>query len=1309
MGRTIKGMAVAILLLQLLVGQWIPGTGTASAAKQTESVKTKILEITESGESDFSAKAFDDSYDIDTMSMKRFVALRDELDGKYDVIYLGSGTYSTASLPYDPNDTPSKRAAKHDTKRIKNDITGLKAEEIKRSYIDKGLLVVLHKDVFSQKNSNLAKYFEAYKHAPKNNDNNVYVVNNASEASAHIRNFTRKNGERPRLEVTSSPVSYSQSSSYVYKAGDVVTFDFVVPNYDSLTDKNLTANLYIDTDFNNRYEPVELVSQTELSANTGRISYTLPGGYSGIRYWKLEVVSQATGLKDYQTGIFRFRDQKVEVKVLQVTKSGDTSSLKKQSIMKQSYLSSPDYEISIDVTDMGGFNQSVYKTINGKYDMLIFGFADVYNHAPISDQAAQAVERFISTGQSVMFTHDTIFKDNPNDNNNWVKYFMDDTGQIEPRHNIGYGAPNVSTSTKKVNDGLINQFPFLLDDNIAIAQTHNQYYTLDLEDPAIIPWYNIIGQNRDPDDSWYHYYTYSKGNVTYSGTGHTNTGFPDEEQKLFVNTMYRAFLGSNHSPVIQVMQPQDGVKIKTTDKLNLVYSVSDWDLSDTYLQTKVSINGEVKLDQRVRNGQIIQKTLDNPLTTNGQLKVTIEATDDRGAKESKELTIYVEQVVSTLVITREIVPEKVAKDTQAAITYTISPLPIPHSLTIDKVTGVTYRERFPAGLEVIPPNGWKKSGTITTGYTIEGTLPDIAYQKVGNVYRAQPVSFSIQVIPGMVPQPLRLFTLDDAMISYRDIDNQSKTLAFPTLSFEVFVPLTGLALDKDQLVMEPGQADEKLLVEFEPEDATNKAVTWSSSDKEVAAVSQNGVVTAKQPGVAIITVVSDENPNLTATAKVIVTAKPVVTLGVSDGQTRQGWTEMYPEQAEVTIEVVYHSFEELRSPPDVRINGTPVEPSALAGPSRENLGNGKVKAVYRLPVNVRQWELIGKVPITAQASSTYGKTSNLAQQTLICNPLTGFTVTSQTDGSGTGSLTAVAPDPKVFPKVLPVHKFGWKYHDPHVTQFAAATADWQYFERTASNIPLLPGGTQLVVAMFQDFNEDGEYSGLHEIVPYPELIAFDAKPSFEMEILQIIGDSALLEIRPAVETLLDSTIWTITDGDDQDRRFATGVFDSKIVAAEYRKDAAGNLLPTTVEIAAGNPLAGGSNPAAWTKQAIPLPITDEADPVIRITVDPDLKENRASKITIQYDVPTSADSEKYRIRITEAALTIDGIKTLLDNASFSNQIVRYLKTDDGTSKTFQIDVSIQVEVINVKTGELVKEFSYRASEMVPYKANQTRM
>lgn len=73
-----------------------------------------------------------------------------------------------------------------------------------------------------------------------------------------------------------------------------------------------------------------------------------------------------------------------------------------------------------------------------------------------------------------------------------------------------------------------------------------------------------------------------------------------------------------------------------------------------------------------------------------------------------------------------------------------------------------------------------------------------------------------------------------------------------TLNIEI--PVTGVTLDKDTLALDTGDNKTATLVAtVDPNKATNKTVTWDSSDKTVATV-ENGVVTAIKHGTTTITV-----------------------------------------------------------------------------------------------------------------------------------------------------------------------------------------------------------------------------------------------------------------------------------------------------------------------------------------------------------------------------------------------------------------------------------------------------------------------
>ncbi|MFA6309558.1 MAG: Ig-like domain-containing protein [Clostridia bacterium] len=69
--------------------------------------------------------------------------------------------------------------------------------------------------------------------------------------------------------------------------------------------------------------------------------------------------------------------------------------------------------------------------------------------------------------------------------------------------------------------------------------------------------------------------------------------------------------------------------------------------------------------------------------------------------------------------------------------------------------------------------------------------------------------------------------------------------------------VTGVTIDKSTASMNAG-GTLQLNANVTPANATNKAVTWKSSDENIAAVSSEGVVTAKKKGNATITVTTTE-------------------------------------------------------------------------------------------------------------------------------------------------------------------------------------------------------------------------------------------------------------------------------------------------------------------------------------------------------------------------------------------------------------------------------------------------------------------
>jgi len=88
--------------------------------------------------------------------------------------------------------------------------------------------------------------------------------------------------------------------------------------------------------------------------------------------------------------------------------------------------------------------------------------------------------------------------------------------------------------------------------------------------------------------------------------------------------------------------------------------------------------------------------------------------------------------------------------------------------------------------------------------------------------------------------------------------------AFLTFSLSGCVPpvpeaidVTGVDITEEDQSIKVGETLQLTAV-VAPEDATNKAITWESDNPDVAAVSEDGLVTALSKGVANITVTTED-------------------------------------------------------------------------------------------------------------------------------------------------------------------------------------------------------------------------------------------------------------------------------------------------------------------------------------------------------------------------------------------------------------------------------------------------------------------
>ena len=143
------------------------------------------------------------------------------------------------------------------------------------------------------------------------------------------------------------------------------------------------------------------------------------------------------------------------------------------------------------------------------------------------------------------------------------------------------GGNTMSEVVSKVNEGQITQYPFTIGagtgtTDFLVGDTHGQWFQLNMEDEDLTVWYTLqdpafssLCPNNDyrtrtgdwqrislmysavPQDAVNNYYIYSKGNIFYSGVGHSAV-HDGEEQKLFVNTLVAAYRPKFGLPFVQV-------------------------------------------------------------------------------------------------------------------------------------------------------------------------------------------------------------------------------------------------------------------------------------------------------------------------------------------------------------------------------------------------------------------------------------------------------------------------------------------------------------------------------------------------------------------------------------------------------------------------------------------------------------------------------------------------------------------------------------------------------------------------------------
>ena len=164
---------------------------------------------------------------------------------------------------------------------------------------------------------------------------------------------------------------------------------------------------------------------------------------------------------------------------------------------------------------------------------------------------------------------------------------------------------------------------------------------------------------------------------------------------------------------------------------------------------------------------------------------------------------------------------------------------------------------------------WYTGGTTNNNRTVDIYGKNTAYTAVTDIYEASTQGTKIGSLTFTSSSDyeteltingdyeyIALRSYDGALyLTSITIDWQtgSSTTYWQTAPVCELIDVTGVTLNKNTLTVECGDEDDTLEATVAPATATDKTVTWSSSDATVATVDANGVVTAVAPGTATIT------------------------------------------------------------------------------------------------------------------------------------------------------------------------------------------------------------------------------------------------------------------------------------------------------------------------------------------------------------------------------------------------------------------------------------------------------------------------
>lgn len=674
---------------------------------------------------------------------KELLKLLGQLDNEYDQSYSGSnGTKRFAPLnTYGPDGGGYLRGSG-------NDMTKQQSQEL-LDFVKSGYPVVISSELLTgDRNADSSKvdtasYYYSFIQQALEYDN-VFESSQLGSGKKDIRFFSElakpvikfdENGGRPAEAAGVDDVS-DESGGTIQ---DELRFTFTVENDSDAAPAISTynCNLYIDLNFDGVFSEKEkqdkyMVVQDENGNVLTQVKYgeddyryelkmgqkytvirKIPSDYFKLITWKLEAVSNRNSyVHTSETGYSRQQNtsgQKQTIRVLQLIPTNCTWTLSSSRRFNELLSEVQDFNIVMEsktVTEINKYTQAQMRELLQDKQMLIIGFADVYQDISNANHQVDEILDFVKSGKSTLFAHDTTSYINYDYNKLYRKiastqYGVDENTDVyydaylhrsninnvtwglslntvlrsvtgmdrygivsdkqlsngmtvsqllkqgkgltdgssvtfkelmEKAGDIAYktGNPDESyaqtqaytnnllnqyqlgsngtttTSISRINEGAITQYPYKMGDTLNIAVTHGQYYQLGLEQDCdingnsdgktdIVVWYALSGSiyDKSPNDARNNYYLYSKGNVIYTGAGHSAvTG--DDEIRLFINAIVAAANVTAVQPEVSFVNTLDP-SARTESVHYYMTDQSTWTTGEANtLETNADLNINVK-------------------------------------------------------------------------------------------------------------------------------------------------------------------------------------------------------------------------------------------------------------------------------------------------------------------------------------------------------------------------------------------------------------------------------------------------------------------------------------------------------------------------------------------------------------------------------------------------------------------------------------------------------------------------------------------------------------------------------------------